>query len=85
MLRRQLVAYPAAALFALAGSAFGYRSLRPVVVAVGITAQREIERALECRRADGTVEGHETLPVRAMPVLHGLVDGMHGDREITHA
>lgn len=58
-------------------------SIRKFLKHFGVTAQREIERAVQRGLADGTLQGTETLPVRATLVLDGLVQDFHVDSEIT--
>ena len=38
----------------------------------GVTAQREIERAVEAARASGRLKGSETLKTRAVLTVEGL-------------
>jgi hypothetical protein len=58
-------------------------SVRKFLKHFGVTAQREIERAVQRGLADGTLRGEETIPVRATLVLEGLVRDFHIDGEIT--
>ncbi len=39
----------------------------------GITAQREIERAVRAGIESGTLSGRETIPVRATLAMHGVL------------
>ena len=59
------------------------QSIRKFLKHFGVTAQREIERAVQRGLADGTLRGDETLPVRATLTLAGLVSDFHVDAEIT--
>ncbi len=56
-------------------------SLRGFLKKVGITSQREIEKAVREALADGRLKGHEKLPAKMVLTLGG-VDLMH---EITEA
>jgi hypothetical protein len=58
-------------------------SVRKFLKHFGVTAQREIEHAVQRGLADGTLRGEETIPVRATLVLDGLVRDFHIDGEIT--
>jgi hypothetical protein len=58
-------------------------SVRKFLKHFGVTAQREIEHAVQRGIADGTLRGDETIPVRATLVLDGLVRDFHIDGEIT--
>jgi hypothetical protein len=58
-------------------------SIRKFLKHFGVTAQREIEHAVQRGLADGTLRGSETLPVRATLMLDGLVGDFHVDGEIT--
>lgn len=58
-------------------------SIRKFLKHFGVTAQREIERAVQRGMADGALRGTETLPVRATLVLGDLVHDFHIDGEIT--
>lgn len=60
-------------------------SIRKFLKHFGVTAQREIERAVQRGVADGTLRGDESLPVRATLVLDGLVHEFHIDGTITLA
>ncbi|HEU4828428.1 MAG TPA: DUF6494 family protein [Gemmatimonadales bacterium] len=48
----------------------------------GITAQREIERAIRARIQEGRLAGTETLRVRATLAIPGVLDEMEIDGEI---
>jgi len=56
--------------------------LRKFLKKFGVTAQREIERAVQRGLADGTLRGDERIPVRATLTLQGLVRDYHVDAEI---
>ena len=58
-------------------------SIRKFLKHFGVTAQREIEHAVQRGLADGTLRGDETLPVRATLVLEGLPHEHTVDGEIT--
>ena len=58
-------------------------SVRKFLKHFGVTAQREIERAVQRGLADGTLRGNETIPVRATLVVDGLLRDYHVDGEIT--
>jgi hypothetical protein len=60
-------------------------SIRKFLKQFGVTAQREIERAVQRGLADGTLRGDERIPVRATLTLDGLVRDYHVDAEITLA
>ncbi|HEX6965505.1 MAG TPA: DUF6494 family protein [Gemmatimonadaceae bacterium] len=60
-------------------------SIRKFLKHFGVTAQREIERAVQQGVANGTLRGTETIPVRATLVLGDLVRDFHIDGEITLA
>ena len=47
------------------------RSLRKFLKTVGVTAQREIEKAVREAIASGTLKGSETLPAKAVVTLGG--------------
>jgi len=46
--------------------------IRKFLKVFGITAQREIERAVVAARASGTLKGTETLKTRAVLTIEGL-------------
>jgi len=48
----------------------------------GVTAQREIEKAVEAAIQSGALKGHETLPVRATLTIQGVLPGVQIDGEI---
>lgn len=58
-------------------------SIRKFLKHFGVTAQREIEQAVQRGLADGTLRGHEAIPVRATLVVGGLVRDFSIDGEIT--
>jgi Family of unknown function (DUF6494) len=47
------------------------RSLRKFLKTVGVTAQREIEKAVRETLASGKLKGSETLPAKAVVTLAG--------------
>ena len=60
-------------------------SIRKFLKHFGVTAQREIERAVQRALADGTLRGDEAIPVRATLVLGDIVRDFHVDGDITLA
>lgn len=58
-------------------------SIRKFLKHFGVTAQREIEQAVQRGLADGTLQGSEAIPVRATLVVGGLVRDFSIDGEIT--
>jgi hypothetical protein len=58
-------------------------SIRKFLKHFGVTAQREIEQAVQRGLADGTLGGNEAIPVRATLVVGGLVRDFSIDGEIT--
>jgi hypothetical protein len=56
--------------------------LRRFLKRFGVTAQREIEKAVEAALRRGTLTGHEVLPVRATLTIPGLLTGMDIEGEI---
>ncbi len=58
-------------------------SIRKFLKQFGVTAQHEIERAVERAIADGTLAGHETLPIHATLVVGGIVPGHRVEGEIS--
>lgn len=48
----------------------------------GVTAQREIERAVEEGRRSGKLRGDEALPVRATLSIPGVLEAHHIDGRI---
>ena len=59
--------------------------LRKFLKRFGVTAQREIETAVESALARGTLRGTETLPVRATLTIRGVLQEFHVDGEIALA
>jgi hypothetical protein len=59
--------------------------LRKFLKRFGVTAQREIETAVDAALAKGTVRGTEVLPVRATLTIPGVLQGFHIDGEIALA
>ena len=59
------------------------QSIRKFLKHFGVTAQREIEQAVQRGIADGTLKGNEALPVRATLVVGGVVRDFAIDGEIT--
>jgi hypothetical protein len=57
-------------------------SIRKFLKHFGVTAQREIEQAVQRGLADGTLRGSEAIPVRATLVVGGLVQEFSIDGEI---
>jgi Family of unknown function (DUF6494) len=41
-------------------------SMRKFLKKVGVTSQREIEKAVRAALADGKLEGHETIPAKVI-------------------
>ena len=60
-------------------------SIRKFLKHFGVTAQREIERAVQRGLEDGSLRGDEGLPVHATLVLDGLVEDFRIEGEITLA
>ena len=56
--------------------------LRKFLKRFGVTAQREIETAVETALAKGSLRGTEVLPVRATLTIPGVLDGFDVDGEI---
>ena len=56
--------------------------LRKFLKRFGITAQREIERAVAAGLDQGSLKGTETLPVRATLTIPGYLEALHIDGEI---
>jgi hypothetical protein len=48
----------------------------------GVTAQREIEKAVEAALRSGALKGHETLSVRATLTIPGLLPALQIDGEV---
>lgn len=59
--------------------------LRKFLKRFGVTAQREIETAVESALARGTLRGTEVLPVRATLTISGVLREFHVDGEIALA
>ena len=59
--------------------------LRKFLKRFGITAQREIERAVATALEGGVIGGRETLPVRATLTIPGVLEPIHVDGEIALA
>jgi hypothetical protein len=57
-------------------------SIRKFLKHFGVTAQREIERAVQRGVADGSLAGRDSIPVRATLHLEGLVPDFQVDSEI---
>ena len=57
-------------------------SIRTFLKQFGISAQREIEHAVQRGLADGALAGREALPVRATLTLDGLIADFHVDGTI---
>jgi hypothetical protein len=47
-------------------------SLRKLLKQFGVTAQREIEKAVDAARSSGALAGRDSLPARATMVVEGL-------------
>ncbi len=58
-------------------------SIRKFLKQFGVTAQREIEQAVRAALAAGSLQGHESLPVRATLSLGDLIADHRVDGEIT--
>jgi Family of unknown function (DUF6494) len=56
--------------------------LRKFLKRFGITAQREIERAVDAGVKHGALKGTEVLPVRATLTIPGVLAEFHIDGEI---
>ncbi|HEX6053250.1 MAG TPA: DUF6494 family protein [Gemmatimonadaceae bacterium] len=56
--------------------------LRKFLKRFGVTAQREIERAVAEAQERGTIQGSETLSVRATLTIPGVLDELRIDGEI---
>ena len=56
--------------------------IRRFLKGFGVTAQREIEKAVEAALRGGTLTGHEVLPVRATLTIPGLLPAVELDGEI---
>lgn len=57
--------------------------LRKFLKRFGVTAQREIEAAVESALASGGLRGTEVLPVRATLTIPGVLKEFHVDGEIS--
>ena len=57
-------------------------SIRKFLKHFGVTAQREMERAVRAAIEQGTLRGSETIPVRATLVVEGVVRDFHVDGEL---
>lgn len=60
-------------------------SIRKFLKHFGVTAQREIERAVRAAIEDGTLSGRETLPIRAKLEIDGVVIDFSIDGELALA
>jgi hypothetical protein len=58
-------------------------SIRKFLKQFGVTAQREIEHAVQRGIGDGSLSGSERIPVRATLRLEGLMSDYHVDGVIT--
>jgi Family of unknown function (DUF6494) len=58
------------------------RSLRKFLKTVGVTSQREIEKAVREALASGKLKGSETLPAKAVVTLGGTDLNLTVDGEI---
>jgi hypothetical protein len=58
-------------------------SIRKFLKHFGVTAQREIERAVRDGVERGRLSGRENLPVRATLVIDGVLADYHVDGELT--
>jgi hypothetical protein len=56
--------------------------LRKFLKRFGVTAQREIEQAVDDAVKNGTLSGNETLVVRATLTIPGVLDELRLDGEI---
>jgi translation elongation factor EF-G len=56
--------------------------LRKFLKRFGVTAQREIEKAVEAALQQGGLSGEEVLPVRATLTIPGVLSEFHIDGEI---
>ncbi|HEU4564565.1 MAG TPA: DUF6494 family protein [Gemmatimonadaceae bacterium] len=59
--------------------------LRKFLKRFGVTAQREIEKAVSTALENGALKGDEVLPVRATLVIPGVLEAHHIDGEIALA
>lgn len=58
-------------------------SIRKFLKHFGVTAQREMEHAVQRALAEGKLRGDERIPVRATLTISGLADDFHIDGELT--
>jgi hypothetical protein len=58
------------------------RSLRKFLKTVGVTSQREIEKAVRKALEEGRLRGDEKLPARAAITIGGVELDLHIDGEI---
>jgi hypothetical protein len=58
------------------------RSLRKFLKTVGVTSQREIEKAVRDALASGKIKGNESLPAKAVVTLGGTDLALTIDGEI---
>ena len=58
------------------------RSLRKFLKTVGVTSQREIEKAVRAAVESGELKGNETLPAKAVVTLGGTSLSLAIDGEI---
>lgn len=58
-------------------------TIRQFLKRYGITAQREIERAVRAGLESGKLNGTETLPVRATLAVPGVLEEMVIEGEVT--
>jgi hypothetical protein len=56
--------------------------IRKFLKRFGITAQREIEKAVESALQEGRLRGSETMPVRATLTIPGVLENLRIDGEI---
>ena len=56
--------------------------LRMFLMRFGVTAQRELEAAVERARANGALRGTEVLPVRATLTIPGVLPELEIDGQI---
>jgi hypothetical protein len=59
--------------------------LRKFLKRFGVSAQREIETAVESALASGALRGTEVLPVRATLTIPGVLKEFHVDGEMSLA
>ena len=59
--------------------------LRKFLKRFGVTAQREIEKAVETALKQGGLSGEEVLPVRATLTIPGVLSEFHIDGDIALA